>query len=246
MIGLLNPTGLVANFGYLAIFVLSVAQSCCIPTSSELTLGFAGVLAAGHKLSLAGTIAAGVTGEVLGAYLAWWVGRNWGRAVVDRYGRYLLLSHRDLDRAEAWYRRHGLLGVAAGRCLPVIRNFAALPAGLAGYPAATFGLFTLFGSVVWDGAMAAIGYEIGKSYQSVMHDFSAAGYILLAAAVVGLAAVILHRYSNYGKTSHAPSPARRRKAGEGASSVPAASSVRLIGRATRPDSEGPCRETDLS
>jgi membrane protein DedA with SNARE-associated domain len=83
VLALLNFTHFVSSSGYLAIFVLSVMQSCCVPTSSELTLGFAGVLAAEGKLSLPGAIAAGVTGELLGAYLAWVIGYYGGRAFVE-------------------------------------------------------------------------------------------------------------------------------------------------------------------
>src|SRR5579864_2195231 len=107
MLALLNFTSFVASSGYAAVFVLSVLQSCCVPTSSELTLGFAGYLAAQGNLSLAGVIAAGAGGELVGAYIAWTIGRFGGRAFVDRYGKYVLLSHHDLDRAEAWYHRHG-------------------------------------------------------------------------------------------------------------------------------------------
>jgi membrane protein DedA with SNARE-associated domain len=197
----LNPTSFVASSGYLAIFLLSVLQSCCIPTSSELTLGFAGVLAAEGKLSLPGAIAAGALGEVVGAYIAWFVGRSGGRAVVDRFGRYILLSHRDLDRAEAWYRRHDRWGVFGSRLLPVIRNFVALPAGVAEVPLLRFGLLTAAGSLVWDAAMALIGYEIGGSWKSVMHGFSDAGYLLGALAVIALALVLAHRYRSYKKAT---------------------------------------------
>ncbi len=104
LVALLNFDGFVSSSGYVAIFLLSVLQSCCVPTSSELTLGFAGVLAFEGKLSLPGVIAAGAAGEVVGALIAWVIGRTWGRAFVDRFGRYLLLTHRDLDRAEALVR----------------------------------------------------------------------------------------------------------------------------------------------
>ena len=78
LFALLNPTSFVTTSGYLAIFLLSVLQSCCVPTSSELTLGIAGALAAEGKLSLAGAIAAGALGEVVGAYIAWFIGRSGG------------------------------------------------------------------------------------------------------------------------------------------------------------------------
>src|SRR5579863_4998174 len=103
MIAILNFTGFVASAGYGAIFVLSVAQSCCVPTSSELTLGFAGVLAAEGKLNLPAVIAVGVAGELVGAVIAWGLGRSGGRALIDRYGKYVLVTHEDLDRAVRWY-----------------------------------------------------------------------------------------------------------------------------------------------
>lgn len=197
MVALLNPTSFVSSSGYLAIFVLSVLQSCCVPTSSELTLGFAGYLAATGKLSLPGAILVGAGGELVGAYAAWIIGRTGGRAFVDRFGKYLLLTHADLDRAEDWYDRHGNWGVFGGRLIPVIRNFAALPAGVAEVPLVRFGLLTAVGSLIWDGVMALIGYEVGSSYHKIMKGFSDAGYVLGAVAVVAIAVLVVHRYRSY-------------------------------------------------
>ena len=196
-LALLNFTSFVATSGYIAIFVLSVAQSCCIPTSSELTLGFAGVLAAEGKLSLPGAIIAGVAGELVGAFIAWAIGRAGGRPFVDRYGKYVLVSPHDLGRAEGWYKRHGTWGVFASRCLPVIRNFVALPAGIAEVPIVRFGFLTLAGSAVWDSAMALIGYGVGSNYKKIMHGVNDAGYVIAVVAVLGIAFVIYHRYKSY-------------------------------------------------
>ena len=197
MLGLLNFTSFVASAGYAAVFVLSVLQSCCVPTSSELTLGFAGVLAGEGKLNLGGVIAVGVAGEVVGAYIAWMVGRFGGRPFVERWGRYVLLSVRDLDRSEAWFRRNGRWGVFVSRLLPVVRNFVAVPAGAAEVPLVRFGIMTALGSTVWLGAMALIGYNVGKKYESVMHGVSYAGYLLAALVVAAIAFVIWHRWRSY-------------------------------------------------
>jgi membrane protein DedA with SNARE-associated domain len=196
-LALLNPTGFVASWGYAAIFVLSVLQSCCVPTSSELTLGFGGVLAAQGTLSLPGVIAAGAAGEVVGAYIAWAVGRGGGRPLVERYGRYVLVSPADLDRAEGWYGRHERWGVLASRLLPLIRNFAAVPAGAARVSPLRFGILTAIGSLIWATAMALIGYAIGSRWQTVMKGFSDAGYLLGALAVIALAVVVWHRRRSY-------------------------------------------------
>lgn len=197
MLALLDPSHFVQNYGYLAIFCLSVLQSCCVPTSSEITLGFGGVLAAQGKLSLAGVIAAGAIGELVGAYIAYIVGRTGGRAFVDRYGRFVLLSHRDLDRAEAWYNRHGTGGVFFSRLVPVIRNFVAVPAGVAEVPVVRFGVLTALGSLIWDGGMALIGYAVGTKYTHIMHGFSYAGYLLGGVVVIALGVFFFHRVRAY-------------------------------------------------
>jgi membrane protein DedA with SNARE-associated domain len=197
MLAILNFTSFVASSGYAAIFILSVLQSCCVPTSSELTLGFAGVLAAEGKLSLPAVIAVGAGGELVGALIAWAIGRTGGRAFVDRYGKYVLVTHRDLDRAESWYARHERWGVLGSRLLPVIRNFVALPAGIAEVPIVRFAVLTAAGSLIWDGAMAGIGYGVGSKWQSVMHGFSDAGYVLGVVALLAIGFVIYHRYRSY-------------------------------------------------
>ncbi len=197
MEALINPTNLVSSFGYVAIFLLSIAQSCCVPTSSELTMGFAGALAATGHLNLVAAILVGASGEVIGAYLAWLIGRTAGRSIVDRYGKYVLLTHHDLDKAEAWYDHHPRWGVFGGRLVPVIRNFVALPAGVAEVPAVRFGLLTALGSLLWDGAMAGIGYGVGSRWHAIMHLFSDAGYVLAALAVIAVVALVVHRWRSY-------------------------------------------------
>jgi membrane protein DedA with SNARE-associated domain len=200
MLALLSSSSFISSGGYVAVFVLCVAQSCCIPTSSELTMGFAGYLAATGKLNLEGAIAVGVAGEVIGAYIAWVIGRTGGRGFVERYGRYVLLTRTDLDRAEAWYGRHERSGVFVGRILPVIRSFVALVAGVAEVPLLPFGIFTALGSLVWLSAMAGIGYGVGSSYKKVVHVFSDAGYVLAVLAVIAIAAVVVHRLRSYRHT----------------------------------------------
>jgi membrane protein DedA with SNARE-associated domain len=236
LLAFLDPTSLVSSWGYLAIFLLSVLQSCCIPTSSELTLGFGGVLAAEGKLSLPGVIAAGVAGEVVGAYIAWFIGRAGGRPFVERYGRYVLLTNRDLDRAEGWYQRHSRWGVFGSRLLPVIRNFVAVPAGVAEVPLVRFGLLTFAGSLVWCSAMAIIGYELGSSWKSVMHGFNYAGYLLIGLAVLAVAVFLVHRYRSYKReTALERSEGVRARSGGHFSSGTAVPSPAVPDVATRPE-----------
>jgi membrane protein DedA with SNARE-associated domain len=193
-------THFISSWGYLAIFVFTVAEAACIPIPSELTLGLGGALASGavlgsgqRSLNLALVIVIGVAGELVGSSVAYAVGRTGGRAFVDRFGRYVLLTHKDLDRAEAWFARRGPSAVLVGRVVPVVRTFISFPAGVAEMPLVSFGVYTVVGVTVWVGVLAGIGYSLGSSYHSMVHAFGDASYVVAALAVIGLAAAIWHR-----------------------------------------------------
>jgi membrane protein DedA with SNARE-associated domain len=187
----------ITNYGYLAIFVLMLAESACIPVPSELIMTFGGALAAGAvpgtHLNLIGVILAGTAGNVAGSYLAWAVGRYGGQPLLrrlseGRLGRRLLREN-DLDRAIAWFDRHGNKAVLIGRLLPVVRTFISLPAGIAGMPALRFGVYTTLGCLPWTTALAVAGYAVGKNWESIVNAFHGPTYII--AAVVLVALVIL-------------------------------------------------------
>jgi membrane protein DedA with SNARE-associated domain len=197
VLALLTSTSTIASGGLLIIFVLSVLQSCCIPTSSELTMAFAGVLAYQGHLNLVEVILVGAAGELVGAIIAWAVGKTGGRAFVARYGRFVLLTRTDLDRAEAWYGRHRRGGVFIGRLLPVIRNFVAIVGGVAEVPFTPFVIFTAIGSLIWDGAWALIGYGVGSNYKTITKDFSDAGYVLAVLVVIAIVFLFIHRWRTY-------------------------------------------------
>ncbi|HEY5986241.1 MAG TPA: DedA family protein [Streptosporangiaceae bacterium] len=190
---------LIVHYGYLAIFVLMLAESACVPVPSELTMLFGGALAAGAvagaHLDLALVVAAGVAGNVAGSYLAWGIGRIGGRATWHRWGRYIFLREDDIGLAERWFQRHGAKAVFFGRLLPVIRTFISLPAGFANMPAVRFGSYTLAGCVPWTLGLAWAGYAVGASWQSLASAFHGPTYAL-AAVTVGLvvaALVVLRR-----------------------------------------------------
>jgi membrane protein DedA with SNARE-associated domain len=187
----------ITNYGYLAIFVLMLAESACIPVPSELIMTFGGALAAGAvpgtQLNLIGVILAGTAGNVAGSYIAWAVGRYGGEPLLrrlseGRLGRRVLREN-DLDRAIAWFDRHGGKAVLFGRLLPVVRTFISLPAGIAQMPALRFGIYTTIGCVPWTTALALAGYAVGKNWESIVNAFHGPTYII--AAVVLVALVIL-------------------------------------------------------
>ena len=187
----------IAQYGYLAVFLLMLAESACIPVPSEVIMLFGGALAAGavpgaHP-SLVGIIVAGVLGNVAGSYIAWAVGRYAGQAAVRRWGRRIGIREHEIDRANAWFDRHGPAAVMIGRLLPVVRTFISLPAGFAAMPPVRFGVYTTLGCIPWTAALGIAGYALGANWQSVANGFHGPTYAIAAIVVIALAvAVILH------------------------------------------------------
>src|ERR1700722_16783465 len=196
----------IATYGYLAIFVLMMAESACIPVPSELIMTFGGALAAGAvpgtALNLAGVIVAGVAGNVVGSYLAYAVGRYGGQPALRRWGRQLRIRAHDLDRANLWFSRHGPRAVLIGRVLPVVRTFISLPAGIAGMDPVRFGIYTTIGCIPWTAALAYAGYAVGANFQSIVNGFQGPTYVIAAVVVIALA-LLVWRYARRRRAENA-------------------------------------------
>ncbi len=190
-----------ATWGYLALFGVVLVSAVGIPVGSEIATGYAGALASGqlgtsrHHLVLGVVVLVAVAGELVGSVVGYSVGRFGGRALVDRLGRYVLLTHHDLDRAEAWFARRGEPFVLFGRLVPLLRSFVSLAAGLGEMTIGKFAVFTVVGCAAWCGALAGIGYSLGASWHHVIEVFSDAGYVLAGLFVVAVLALLLHRVS---------------------------------------------------
>jgi membrane protein DedA with SNARE-associated domain len=179
--------------GYAALIVFGFLEACCIPISSEITFGFAGVLAFQGHLSLVLVILIGSAAELAGSYLSYAVGRVGGRPVVERIGKYFLITRKDIQRAERFFAGRGAWAVAVGRAIPVVRAFVSIVAGLIEVPAVQFGIFSLIGTVVWATTFSVIGYELGSAWQSVNHYVSIGGYAIVALVVLAIAALVAYR-----------------------------------------------------
>jgi len=195
-----------AQHGYAAIFVLMVLESACIPIPSEITMVFGGALASSAfatvapgapRLNLVAVILIGTVANVVGSWIAYGVGRLIGRGPLDRYGKYVGVRSHDIDKAEAWWDRHGQGAVFFGRVLPVVRTFISLPAGLAEMPFGRFTVYTFVGSLPWVAALGGAGYGIGANYKkishTVFHSFNLASYAIVAIVVVAAAWYVIRR-----------------------------------------------------
>jgi membrane protein DedA with SNARE-associated domain len=187
----------IENFGYVAIFLLMVLESACIPIPSEVTMLFGGAAAnATFAASLPGSPRPlnfvvvglmGALGNLVGSLLAYWVGRVGGRPLVERWGRYVFLRQRELDRAEVWFAEHGEAAVFVSRLLPVVRTFISLPAGVAEMPIGQFTVYTFAGCLPWTFALAGVGYALGSRWTTVEKYFRPVSIvvgIMLVGAIV--------------------------------------------------------------
>lgn len=175
----------ISRWGYLGIVLLMGIESACIPLPSEIIMPFSGYLVFKGTLTLGMVALAGAVGCLLGSWLAYAIGAWGGRPLIERYGKYVLISRHDLDLADRWFQRHGDITILAGRLLPVIRTFIAFPAGVVRMSLWRFSAYTFLGSFLWCWGLAWIGMKLGEHWDTLgvyFHRFDAliAGAILIA------------------------------------------------------------------
>lgn len=177
----------ISRMGYGGIVLLMAIESACIPLPSEIIMPFSGYLVYRGEMHLQLVALAGAMGCVLGSIVAYYAGAWGGRPLVEKYGKYVLISHHDLELADRWFQRHGDITVFVGRLLPVIRTFIAFPAGVARMPLWRFNVYTFVGSYIWCLALAWIGMKLGEHWNTLgvyFHRFDAAiGLIILVAII---------------------------------------------------------------
>ena len=207
--------------GYAALILFGFLEAACIPISSEITFGFAGVLAYQGHLNLALVIILGTLAELAGSYASYAVGRIGGRPLVTKLGRYVLVTESDVTRAERFLEGRGMWAIPVGRMLPFVRAFTSIVAGLVRVPAGKFGILSLIGTALYAAALASIGYALGSTWQSVSHGLAVVGYVLFAVVLLAVVGFIAYRWRAFRRedqrnraaaaagpgTSDAPGPA---------------------------------------
>jgi membrane protein DedA with SNARE-associated domain len=166
-------------------------ESACIPLPSELIMPLAGWKLIKEKdLGFEWVVFAGFCGAVgntIGSLVAYYVGYSGGRRIVERYGRYILISHHDLALADQFFMRWGVWAVLAARVLPIVRTFVSLPAGISKMNVGQFTLFTFVGSFPWSVALAAGGYFLGANWENIRNWMRPADYPIAIILVILIA-----------------------------------------------------------
>lgn len=197
-------TNLYVSTGLLGIIIAMAIESCCIPLPSEIVMPLAGILIASGKL-LHGTNSlvalllvalAGAVGCLLGSIIAYIIGYTGGRPLMLKYGRYLLISQHDADKADQFFQRWGSATTFFSRLLPVVRTYISLPAGIAKMPFAKFCFYTLLGSFPWCLLLAYIGTIIGGNLATLSPIFHTFDVVILIVLVLLIALYIRRHIRN--------------------------------------------------
>lgn len=157
----------ISTTGYAGVIFLMAIESAGVPAPSEVIMPFSGFLVEQGKFNLLLVALAGTLGNLLGSLLAWWIGYKGGRPLIERYGKYILLRHHELDLADRFFERHGKLTVFVGRLLPVVRTYISFPAGIAKMDIKQFSLYTVLGAFPWSLGLAYIGVRLGEHWETI-------------------------------------------------------------------------------
>ena len=150
------------RIGYVGIFLLMTIESSFIPFPSEVVVPPAGFLAARGDMDPWLVMAAALGGSLAGAWINYVIAARIGRPFFHRYGKWFLVKEAALDRAEAYFARHGEIGTFVGRLVPGVRQLISIPAGMAGMHRGRFFFFTGLGAGIWCAVLLGIGWTLGS------------------------------------------------------------------------------------
>lgn len=194
--------------GYAGVVLAMALESCCIPLPSEIVMPLAGYFALIHPntFSLLGVGIAGALGCLIGSAVAYGIGASGGRPLLLRYGKYILISKADSDRADRWFARYGSPVAFFSRLLPVVRTYISLPAGISRMNFGKFLLFTLLGSLPWTFALAFVGYKFGTQLAALSTAFHGVDVVILVVIVGAVAYYVYHHIKKDRHAANQPEP----------------------------------------
>jgi len=189
-------THLIATLGYPGVLLLMTLESACIPVPSEAIMPFAGAQishpAGGFHPNIWALAVVGALGNLLGSIIAYWVGAIGGRPFLSKYGKYVLIRERDIDKADHFFHKHGDITALVSRWLPIVRTFISLPAGISRMNFPKFCAYTFVGALPFCYLLAWVGVKFGEHMEAVTAWLHKADYAVTAVLVVLFALWLWH------------------------------------------------------
>lgn len=187
-------TDIMSQYGYLGIFLLIMLENIFPPIPSEVILTFGGYMTTQSDMTALGVILVSTAGSVAGAVILYGLGLQLDvkrlEKIVDRYGRVLRLTRKDIHKADSWFDKYGIWTVLFCRLIPLIRSLISIPAGMSNMKFGLFLLFTTVGTLIWNTVLVSVGAAVGDNWESivgVMDVYSNIAYVVIV--LVGLAAI---------------------------------------------------------
>lgn len=185
---------IIEKTGYTGVFLLSALESAAIPIPSEVVLPFSGFLASSGRFNIWAVIIVATLANLAGSLLLFYLSKKGGRFLLEKYGKFVLISNEELERGDEWFRRYGGKAVFWGRLMPVIRTFISLPAGISGMNISRFTLLTITGALPWNAALALIGFKAGENWNILHPYFKKFDYLILIILIIFAAWYIMRHF----------------------------------------------------
>jgi membrane protein DedA with SNARE-associated domain len=182
---------LVLTLGYPGLFLLIVLESTMVPIPSLLVMPFAGYLASQGEFSLPVILVLNSLGALTGSSLSYWLGAAGGKPLLLRYGKYLFVRPKDIEKTEEYFARHGGKTIFIGRFLPVVRHLISIPAGIARMPLPSFLTLTFLGATIWGGGLMIVGYQLGSNWESIAAKAKRVDLLIAGIIVAAILAVVV-------------------------------------------------------
>ena len=177
-------TYIIGLTGYAGIFLLMLLESARAPIPSEIIMPFSGFLIVSGKLNFWLVVLIGASANLIGSIFAYLGGVWGGRPMLEKWGKYLLISRRDLDLADRWFKKHGELTVFFSRLVPLLRTFISFPAGVAKMNFKKFCIYTFLGALLWVWLFTWLGVKMGQNWELIRKKIEAFDFFILAIAVL--------------------------------------------------------------
>jgi membrane protein DedA with SNARE-associated domain len=188
------------TLGWPGVILMMAIESACIPLPSEIIMPLAGWMLIENAGLSVGYIAlagfCGAIGNVIGSLVAFWVGAKGGLPLLYRYGKYILITHHDLERANHWFGKYGQWITFIARFVPGVRTFISLPAGIARMPLAKFSFYAFVGSFIWSAPLAYGGYVLGQNWEELRAAMRPFDYPIIGAVIILILVFVWLRLRN--------------------------------------------------
>ncbi len=191
LLGIFLSWALSMGLLYPGIIFLMILESCAIPVSSEVVLGISGFLSGEGKINFYLAVLSATIGTLIGSSLLYYIGKKGGRRLIEKYGKYMLINKKEMDKAEIWFQKYGSIAVFAGVCLPVIKTYIGFPPGASLMNYKKFAIYIVLGSLIYNTAVAYLGLIVGRNINLFIPYFRKFGLVLV---VVFATLIIVYLY----------------------------------------------------